>query len=66
MYKNGISKNCKLVSTTFEGRDLPRFVTKNELKFVINHQIIYNVNKLKLKLHCLDQIYVIILMHKLL
>ena len=42
---------------------VPRFITKNGLKFKVNLEILtIRVNQEGLKLQCLDLIYVIILM----
>ena len=46
-------KIVNLLDTTFEDKDLPRLVTKNELKFMINQKkIIESTNKLQLKYQC--------------
>ena len=56
-----------LLHTTSDGKDLPRFVTKNGLKFMINQKkIITQIKKLELKHQCLDQIYAILVMRILL
>ena len=56
-------KIINLVETTSDGKDLPRFVTKNGLKFMISQKKITTVTKkLELKHDGLDQIYVILVM----
>ena len=45
LYKNGISKTCKLLDTTSDDKDLPRFVTKYGLKFMINQEEITESTK---------------------
>ena len=56
-----------LLDITSDDKDLPRFVTKNGLKFMINRKkITVLTKKLGLKHQCLDQIYVILMMHILL
>ena len=56
-----------LLDTTSDDKDLPRFVTKNGLKFLINQKKITMLRKkLELKHQCLDQIYVILVMRILL
>ena len=60
-------KIVNLLDTTFDDKDLPRFVTKNGLKFMINQKkITMLTKKLELKHQCLDQIYVILVMRILL
>ena len=60
-------KILNLLDTTFDDKDLPRFVTKNGLKFMINQKkITMLTKKLELKHQCLDQICVILVMHILL
>ena len=60
-------KIVNLIDITSDNKDLPRLVTKNGLKFVINHKkITILTKKLELKHQCLDQIYVILVMHTLL
>ena len=60
-------KFVNLIDITSDNKDLPRFVTKNGLKFVINQKkITILTKKLELKHQCLDQIYVILVMHTLL
>ena len=56
-----------LLDITSDNKDLPKYVTKNELKFMINQKkITIQTKKLELKHQCLDQIYVILVMHTLL
>ena len=63
----GFQKIVDLLDTTFGDKDLPRFVTKNGLKFMINQKKITTLTKkLELKHQCLDQIYVILVMRILL
>ena len=46
-------KIVNLLDTTSDDKDLPRFVTKNGLKFIINQEnIIESTNKLELKHQC--------------
>ena len=60
-------KIVNLLDITSENKDLPRFVTKKGLKFMINQKkITILTKKLELKHQCLDQIYVILVMHTLL
>ena len=60
-------QKLNLLDITSDDKDLPRFVTKNELKFMINQKkITMLTKKLELKHQCLDQIYVILVMHTLL
>ena len=60
-------KIVNLLDTTSDDKDLPRFVTKNGLKFMINQKkITMLTKKLELKHQCLDQIYVILVMRILL
>ena len=60
-------KIINLLSTTSDDKDLPRFVTKNGLNFVINQKkITVLTKKLELKHQCLDQIYVILVIRILL
>ena len=41
------------IDITSDNKDLPKFVTKNGLKFMINQkEIIIQINKLELKLQC--------------
>ena len=52
---------------TTDNKDLPKFVTKNGLKFMMNQKkITVLTKKLGLKQQCLDLIYVILVMHILL
>ena len=60
-------KIINLLDITSDDKDLPRFVTKNGLKFMINQKkIAVLTKKLGLKHQCLDQIYVIVVMRILL
>ena len=60
-------KIANFLDTTSDDKDLPRFVTKNVLKFMINQkETTMLTKKLELKHQCYDMIYVIILMHILL
>ena len=60
-------KIVNFLDTTSDDKDLPRFVTKNGLKFMINQEeITMLIKKLESKYQCSDLIYVIILMHILL
>ena len=60
-------KIVNLLDITSDDKDLPRFVTKNGLKFMINQKkITVLTKKSELKHQCLDQIYVILVMHILL
>ena len=60
-------KIVNLLDATSDDKDLPRFVTKNGLKFMINQKkITVLTKKLELKHQCLDQIYVILVMRILL
>ena len=53
LYKNGISKIANFLNTTVDDKDLPRFVTKNGSKFMINQKkIITQIKKLELKHQC--------------
>ena len=46
-------KITNFLDTTFDDRDLPRFVTKNGLKFMINQEeTTMLIKKLELKRHC--------------
>ena len=46
-------KIVNLLDTTSDDKDLPRFVTKNGLKFMINQkEMTMSTKKLKLKLQC--------------
>ena len=42
-------KIVNLFKTTFDDKDLPRFVTKNELKFIINQKKIRTLKKARVK-----------------
>ena len=56
----------KIVDTTSDDKDLPSFVTKNGLKFMINQKKNYNVHRqIRIKHQGQDQIYVILVMHTL-
>ena len=60
-------KIINLLDITSDDKDLPRYVTKNGLKFMINQKkVTILTKKLELKHHCLDQIYVILVMRILL
>ena len=49
----GFQKIVDLLDTTFSDKDLPRFVTKNGLKFMINQKKITTLtNKSELKHQC--------------
>ena len=49
----GFQKIVDLLDTTFGDKDLPRFVTKNGLKFMINQKKIATLtNKSELKHQC--------------
>ena len=55
------------LDTTSDNKDLPKFVTKNGLRFMINHkEIMMLIKKLESKHQCYDLIYVILVMHMLL
>ena len=57
-------KILDLFDTTSDDKDLPRFVTKNGLKFMINQKkIITLTKKSELKHLCWDQIYLISEIH---
>ena len=57
-------KIINLLDITSDDKDLPRYVTKNGLKFMINQKkVTILTKKLELKHQCLDQIYVILVMH---
>ena len=46
-------KITNFLDRTSDNNDLPKFVTKNELKFMINQkEIITQLKKLELKLQC--------------
>ena len=56
----------KIVDATSDDKDLPSFVTKNGLKFMINQKkITMFTDKSELKHQGQDQIYVILVMHTL-
>ena len=49
----GFQKTVNLLDATFDDKDLPRFVTKNGLKFMINQkEITMLIKKLELKYQC--------------
>ena len=53
-----------LLDITFDNKVYQGLLLKNELKFMINQKKITTlVKKLELKRQCLDQIYVILVMH---
>ena len=57
-------KILNLLDITSDNKDLPKYITKNGLKFMINQKkITILTKKLELKHQCLDQIYVILVMH---
>ena len=67
LYKMEFQKILNLLDITSDDKDLPRYVTKNGLKFMINQKkVTILTKKLELKHQCLDQIYVILVMHALL
>ena len=45
LYKNGISKNCNFLDTTYDDKDLLRFVTKKWIEVYDQSEGNYNVNK---------------------
>ena len=60
-------KIINLLDITSDDKDLPRYVTKKWIE--VYHQsekITTLIKKLELKHQCLDQIYVILVMHTLL
>ena len=60
-------KILNLLDITSDNKDLPKYITKNGLKFMINQKkITILTKKLELKQQCLDQIYVILVLHILL
>ena len=60
-------KSTNFLDTTFDGKDLPRFVTKNGLKFMINQEdITMLIKKLDSKRQFKELTYAIILMRILL
>ena len=60
-------KILNLLDVTSDNKDLPKYITKNGLKFMINQKkITILTKKLELKQQCLDQIYVILVLHILL
>ena len=62
-----IQKVINLLYITSDDKDLPGFVTKNGLKFMIyQKKITVLTKKLGLKHQCLDQVYVILVMRILL
>ena len=62
-----LQKIVKLLDITSYNKDLPRFVTKKWIEvYDQSEKITMLTKKLKLKHQCLDQIYVILVMHTLL
>ena len=61
-------KIVNVLDTTSDNKDLPRYVTKKwiEVYDQSEKKITILTKKLELKHHCLDQIYVILVMHILL
>ena len=60
-------KIVNLLDISSDNKDLPRYVTKKWIKiYDQSEKITILVKKLELKHHCLDQIYVILVMHTLL
>ena len=45
MYKKGISKIVNFVDTDYDGKDLPRFVTKKWVEFYDQWEGNWNLNK---------------------
>ena len=45
MYKNGISKNCNFLDTTYDDKDLLRFVTKKWIEVYDQSEENYSPNK---------------------
>ena len=51
--KMEFKKITNFIDITSDNKDLPKFVTKNGLKFMINQkEIIIQIKKLELKLQC--------------
>ena len=51
--KMEFQKITNFLDTTFDDKDLPRFITKNRLKFMINQEeTTMLIKKLELKRHC--------------
>ena len=60
-------KVVNLLDITSDNKDLPRYVTKKWIEvYDQSEKITILTKKLKLKHQCLDQIYVILVMHTLL
>ena len=60
-------KIVNLLDTTSDGKNLPRFVTKNGFKFMVSQKkITVLTKKLELKHQCLDPVYVILVIRILL
>ena len=60
-------KIVNFLDITFDDKDLPRFVTKKWIKFMINQEeITMLIKKLEPKHQCQDLIYVILVMRMLL
>ena len=60
-------KIVNLLDKTSDNKDLTKYVTKNGLKSMINQKkITILTKKLELKHQCLDEIYVILVVHVLL
>ena len=56
-----------LLDITSDDKDLPRYVTKKWIEVYDQSEKNYNPNKeIRIKHQCLDQIYVILVMHTLL
>ena len=58
-------KIVNLLNMTSDDKDLPRYVTKKWIEVYDQAEKNYNVNK-EIRHQCLDQIYVILVMHTLL
>ena len=57
-------KIVNLLNITSDNKDLPRYVTKKWIEVYDQSEKNYNLTKkLELKHQCLDQIYVILVMH---
>ena len=51
--KMEFQKITNFLDATFDDKDLPRFITKNRLKFMINQEeTTMLIKKLELKRHC--------------
>ena len=60
-------KILNLLDITSDNKDLPRYVTKKWIEvYDQSEKIVILTKKLELKHQCLDQIYVILVMHTLL